>query len=222
VKPYVSSKTLALVPAFLLAGACLAADITVKPSEAMGAARFGFDNGALNAQGIPLRMVLSMAFNIPQSRIDGPDWLDEPFDIRMPADAPGPAMNAKLKAELMSALHMDVEEVKRDLNAMVVKAGSDVKLKTSTSGPRVEMRPDGLQAESQTMAQILRHLERAANKPLVDETGLTGRYDIALDFTPGDAGSVKQGLEALGLKVEEQKRNLPVLVIKKMDRPKSE
>ena len=42
------------------------------------------------------------------------------------------------------------------------------------------------EAKKLTMADFAANLERFADRPIVDMTGLKGRYDFALDFTPED------------------------------------
>ena len=77
------------------------------------------------------------------------------------------------------------------------------------------------------------------DKPVVNQTGLTGRYDFALKFTP-DAGQIANfgagmpgtpgDLDAppdifaafqqqLGLKLESTKAAVDVMVIEKIERP---
>jgi uncharacterized protein (TIGR03435 family) len=62
---------------------------------------------------------------------------------------------------------------------------------------------------------------------VVDKSGLTGRYDIALRWSPGDVGSSDASLpslftalqEQLGLKLEYNKNPTDVIVIDQIDRP---
>jgi len=72
-------------------------------------------------------------------------------------------------------------------------------------------------------------------KPLVDRTGLTGKYDFSLEFTPQANGPMKPGAEAqidrsgpnfeeaireqLGLKLEAQKGTITVMVVDHLERP---
>jgi uncharacterized protein (TIGR03435 family) len=92
-----------------------------------------------------------------------------------------------------------------------------------------------------TMADFAANLERFADRPIVDMSGLKGRYDFALDFTPEDYhamliraaisagvnlppealraldgtsdGALSDSLQQLGLKLEARKAPLDVLVI---------
>lgn len=97
------------------------------------------------------------------------------------------------------------------------------------------------EARKMTMAQLAEALEPFANRPIVDMTGLKGRYDLAIDFTPEDyralmvrgaiargvvlppealraldgssEGALGDALQQTGLKLEARKAPLDVLVI---------
>ena len=51
--------------------------------------------------------------------------------------------------------------------------------------------------------------------PLVDETGLTGKYDIATENTLRSESDVLTALKKLGLTVEKEKREMDVVIISK-------
>ena len=77
------------------------------------------------------------------------------------------------------------------------------------------------------------------DRPVVDETGLTGRYDFSFTFTPDDtmfnghppaqpnktdtteaAPSLFEAFQQqLGLKLDAQKTNVPVIAIDHVDKP---
>ncbi len=90
------------------------------------------------------------------------------------------------------------------------------------------------------MAQLAESLEPYADRPVVDMTGLKGRYDVAIDFTPedframmvkgaiargvvlppealraldGSSGALEDALQQVGLRLESRKAPLDVIVI---------
>lgn len=73
------------------------------------------------------------------------------------------------------------------------------------------------------MAQLAEYLVIPLRRPVLDRTGLTGRYDFAVDLTPYANGNAQpQDMAAmvltavqdeLGLKLESQKGPLAFLVI---------
>ncbi len=68
-----------------------------------------------------------------------------------------------------------------------------------------------------------------ADKPLVDQTGLPGRYDFVLKWTPDTSSAAAEGdqvpglftamQEQLGLKLEPKKGPVDVLAVEKVGRP---
>jgi uncharacterized protein (TIGR03435 family) len=109
------------------------------------------------------------------------------------------------------------------------------------------MAPGMILVSAQTMAQFAAALARLSNtgmslnRPVVDHTGLTGVFDLALHFTPdrvpdlsvGDATGVPAFAppdpngpslftalqEQLGLKLESQRGPVDVLVIDRAEQP---
>jgi uncharacterized protein (TIGR03435 family) len=69
-------------------------------------------------------------------------------------------------------------------------------------------------------------LARIVGRPIVDKTGLSGAYDIKMEFTPGNsasdesaAPSIFTALQQLGLKLEPGKGPVESLVIDHVERP---
>lgn len=71
------------------------------------------------------------------------------------------------------------------------------------------------------IADFTDKLAAQVDRPVADATGLTGRYEIALDWTPDDSpaasdganGSIFAALQELGLKLEPQKAPVEMLVV---------
>ena len=84
------------------------------------------------------------------------------------------------------------------------------------------------------MERLAQQLTRQASRPVLDKTGLTGRYDFTLEWTDverfgaADAGaaggsegpSIFAALqEQLGLRLESQRGPVEVIVIERVERP---
>ena len=96
-----------------------------------------------------------------------------------------------------------------------------------------------LRGGGQTMADVVRTLGEYIDRPLVDRTGLTGRYDLELQFTADRSalvGTVPPGglaatvdsdiaplptalIEQLGLRLESERGSVEVLVIDRVSPP---
>ena len=170
------------------------------------------DPGILTLKGLPLKVALSQAFQVPMDQITGPAWLDEDcFDIiaKMPEGATKDQMPAMLQALLAERFKLAAhkESHPRPGYAMVVdKNGPKFKEVEKpkdtgvTSGAPGKSR-DGLVMIGRanaggrvafkgpmSMAPVARILSGKLGGPVQDLTGLTGVYQIDFDWTP-DPGS---------------------------------
>jgi uncharacterized protein (TIGR03435 family) len=72
--------------------------------------------------------------------------------------------------------------------------------------------------------QLCGRLSTFVSRPVVDQTGLTGVFDLKLSFTPDDGESESPSIftalqEQLGLKLESTKTPIDVLIIDRIARP---
>jgi uncharacterized protein (TIGR03435 family) len=89
----------------------------------------------------------------------------------------------------------------------------------------------GMVAKSDTMQEFANFLSGPLRAPVVDLTGLNGKYDFALDFTPylpederterpDSASILNTTLQAeIGLKLEPRKEMVEVMVIDRVEKP---
>jgi uncharacterized protein (TIGR03435 family) len=85
-------------------------------------------------------------------------------------------------------------------------------------------------ARDVSSADLARHLEQRAGRPVIDETGLTGRYDFKIRYEflgrGGDPGAAADRApsvftaveEQLGLKLEPSTQSFPALIIDSIER----
>ena len=86
-----------------------------------------------------------------------------------------------------------------------------------------------LRVTSTTMAEFATTMDSQLEKPLVDQTGLTGKWDFLLKWRPETApepddpnalpGIFTAIQEQIGLKLEGAKAPVDVIVIDKVERP---
>lgn len=212
------------------------------------------------AKGHALNTLIAAAYNLsPKAISGGPAWIDsDHYDIL--AKAPGEvrpnldeqmAMLRKLLADRFK-LTFHREQKEMSIYALTVaksesrKNGS--KLKESAVSP--DDTPIGppplifvvtppvvrLPGRYATMAELASVFQRGVlDRPVVDKTGLAGRYDFDLEFTPDETqfsgmlgrppgDSPAPGLFAaiqqqLGLRLEATKGPVDVLVVDRAERP---
>jgi uncharacterized protein (TIGR03435 family) len=210
------------------------------------------------------------AYDVKPYQVSGPKWLGtERYDIlaKVPADATKEQVNKmwqNLLAERFGVrLHHELKEFQVD-ELMVVKSGPKVKeslLDDPAEGPpamdkdgklsgpgMVNTISNGLNgpgvhsmAKAQPIARLTVMLGNLLNRPVVDKTGLTGKYDFDLEFAPdpgsvplppplpGAAGPVDNAIprgpdlttalkEQLGLRLVPSRANIDLLVIDNAER----
>ncbi len=217
------------------------------------------DPGSVALRGVRLKQVVMEAFAVKIDQIVGPSWLEtDCFDIS--AKSPEGATRDQLPAMLQSLLAerfklgAHKEDRPRTGYALVVdKAGPKCKEDDPNSnfmGSRAGhtyfgFGRNGALKGVMTMAGVANYLSRRGYGPVEDHTGLTGKYDIDLTFTPNPdfepmglipaVQPVPPGIDApappervgglfsalreqLGLKLERRQIQVPFLVIDRIER----
>ncbi len=215
---------------------------TIRPSSA--AVQFEHDGRTevapelLQMHDVTVVTCVKWAYGVQDTQISGPGWLQEDhFDILAKTD--GPATEAQMKimmrALLADRFKLSFHPVSKELKsfAMTATKGSE-KLQRSTNQDgrsSIQNSAIGSVAKATTMQEWGNFIAGPLRTPVVDMTGLAGRYDFAIDFTPylpsdmstmrPDAISVimtaMQG--ELGLKLEARKEQVEVMVIDHVEQP---
>jgi len=180
---------------------------------------------------VPLRMALEWAYELKDYEISGPDWIkaDERYDII--AKAAGPASEAQMRQMLQTLLldrfQMKVHRETRDLPAYVLLPGkgpAKVKEAKPDAEPSIAGGPSGVSFLAQPISRFTFMLTRRLDRPVLDQTGLKGRYDFTIDLSglgfngrdPEDtsAPSIFTTVQRdLGLKLEARKEPIGILVV---------
>jgi uncharacterized protein (TIGR03435 family) len=76
------------------------------------------------------------------------------------------------------------------------------------------------------MLQVAEHLQRLLSTAVLDQTGLTGKYDFEIEYPRGDDSSqcsdVVSAVKQLGLKVEKYKGPVEFLVVDHIEKRPTE
>jgi len=190
-----------------------------------------------------VEMLLTTGYNVHKSQIaDLPEWAKrEHWDIEGLSNMDGRMDLTQLQGMIRKALaerfglKLHREQREMGVYAVTVAKGGP-KLTESASDPngRVEQhRREGPGwhmelMKNATMGDLALILEFRSDRPIVDQTGLKGRYDFQLKWLTDDnhAGDpdAPPGLftaieEQLGLKLEAKRAPADVLVVDKVERP---
>lgn len=201
---------------------------------------------SLTMRNVTLRTCIAWAYRVQPSQVTGPGWIgEERYDLA--AKAAGPAAEAQLRLMLQTLLaerfklmlHRQQKEMEV-LAAVVAKGGPKLKPAENPDGPYSIARGGGaaaFTAKSISMEDAAALLSGALPMPVVDMTGIKGRFDVTVDLTPYIADVQKQGAaefdviqdllnrvaqEQLGLRLESRKAPVELLVVDSAEKGPSE
>jgi uncharacterized protein (TIGR03435 family) len=227
---------------------------SIKPSTA-GQPGFGFNVTAteLRSPNISLAAIILFTFELHASQVSGlPGWAEtEPYEIvaKLPegGDPTDDQLRTMLKNLLKSRFGLAFHIEKRELPVYAIgldKNGpSGIKMVIDNdSGTRIgAQRPGRVSFRGATMSALATQLQlRVLDRPVIDQTGLTARYDFTLDWRPDEfqfprASAAQRAAaiaaadampdlftafqEQLGLKLEAKKAAVGVLVVDSVSKP---
>ncbi len=183
--------------------------------------------------GTALRMVIADAYGVDRSRVvGGPAWIDQGlYDISArvagtAADRPGIPSHPGLKTLLASRFQLVAHAETQQIAAYALRlapGGSKLNeaIKDDQQAKRTMMtiRPTLWMAQSTNVAALAAPLASFLGKPVVDETGLKGLYDFALNGSL-NADTLPAALrDQLGLTLEPTTTNVDLIVIDSVQPP---
>lgn len=201
------------------------------------------------AVNVSLQDLVEVAYSIPETQmLSGPAWTStDKFDLEAKSDAKFNEQLAALSAEqgkeakrqMLQALLADrfrlaahAEKREMPMFAMVIAKGGSKLVETSESGTGLSggRGQISIKGGTDTLAVLAFELSWRLGRPVIDQTGLKGRYELTLNWTeddgalPGANTSNGPSLftaiqEQLGLRLEATKGPVPVLVIDHAERP---
>ncbi len=195
--------------------------------------------GSLTMRNMRLIGAIRWAYNVLEVQVSGPDWLNTTrFDIVAKAGAPAkePEMQKMMQLLLADRFKLELHRQTKEVNAMILtiaKGGHKLKEVEAEGPPSFSTGKLNLTGKGATIAQLITFLSRELKLPIIDQTGLTGRYDYFMDINayitdemrnqggaPVEAPSIiANALQAqLGLKVDAKKMPLEVLVVDKIEK----
>jgi len=226
----------------------------------------------LRVTNMPVRFLIRFAYDVQDFQISaGPGWIKSdrydiqakaenaadsqtvPDDPRKLTDDQRKTMNEQMRERMRTLLsdrfqlqiHKETKEA--PVYALVVaKGGPKLKENPGTAGGRqgIGMRPGGqANGTAAPLALLANLLSNVLSRPVIDRTGLTGKYDFELKWTPdagqeiGPPGGLPPGVvpppppdpngptiftalqEQLGLRLESAKGPMEMIVVDRVEKP---
>ncbi len=217
--------------------------VTIKLSDpASHRQGIGYHGHQVDATGQTLLSLMMFAYGLHSNQIvDAPEWArSEKYDIAGVADVPGEPglkqmqeMYQKLFAERFS---LKVRREQRDMSyyaLMVVKSGAKIAKAKDGDDASPDQSGEGhgymeMRYTANLMSDFVVGINYFTGRPVVNETGLAGRYDFTLKWLPDGAAEAEGGQvpglftamqDQLGLKLEPKKGLVDVLAVEKVERP---
>ncbi len=192
-----------------------------------------------------LKSIVAQSYGVKDHVVFGPSWIEsERFEIiakispetaKLPEDQRNQAIRAMSQSLLADRFKLQIHRETRDMPVYVlVPAKGGVKLAPagapSNDWVRAAVGRGSLTAKQMPMAQLLSILGGILNRQVLDESGIRGVFDIALEWSPdaldgapaaaSDKPSVFTALqEQAGLKLESRKIPMKVLVVDHAEQP---
>ncbi len=210
---------------------------SVKPhsaAENSGPAAFTREPGRLTYMNVTVRALMREAWGLkvyPLSR--GPDALStDRYDViaKAPPDATKEQVMLMLQSLLVErfklAAHRETKEL--PIYKLVVGKTAPKLHAVADDGSAPEINHDGghqIAAKHISMEALASTLQGFIGDKVIDATGLTGRYDVTLDFNVDESKSMEGTTifeavqRGLGLKLESTKGPVDVIVIDHVEKP---
>ena len=197
---------------------------------------------------VHLKSVVQWAYHLQAIQVSGPGWLDDNrYDIvaKAAGETPGERQRVMMQTLLAQRFKLTFHRETKEMPAYVFTvAKGGHKLKPSESEGEMEVKPSVTGKMAAAFSRVtLAQLSEMAQSPLqgvvVDQTGLTGQYDMSFTFVPDssmfnghvppippadattdEAMPMPAAMEKqAGLKLEVKKTPVKVLVIDHVARP---
>lgn len=205
--------------------------------------------GGITGASVDLKTLIILAFNIQDFQlVDLPSGMaSERYDViaKAPADAKKQETWVMLQALLADRFKLQTHREERQMTTYALTVSKKgFKLQPSTNPPgeadgSVKFGPGHISCIKVPMADLALVLSGVAGHRVIDSTGITGKYDLTLDWAPrvnaslpGSPSDSGQGIQEpegpslfaavedqLGLKLVPEKGPVEVIVIDHIERP---
>lgn len=216
------------------------ASIKPAPPQEMGRVSIhrSTDKGRLNYSNVSFIDLITDAYRVQPRQVSGPEWLDSVrFDIaaKLPAGAEEDQIPEMLQALLKERFALKLREDSKAMPIYALVAGktgpkmkkADAVGNINSSGKNGLMHLSG----KTTLAKFADRLSARLDRPVVDQTGLEGSYEIELEWTAdtvdNPAADAPPSIytavqDQLGLRLSATKGPVRQLIVEHVDKTPSE
>lgn len=171
----------------------------------------------IRSNGISLKAAVATAYDVPAIRVIAPPWLAE---TRYAINAVVSLQDADsfadlLRQELENRLHLETHLAVRPFDVFVLTATDASRLEPSPGhNPRIWIGEQSVQLQEVSMERFAAALQSILGKPVVDETGITGSYNLELGWEEDRVKSLTAVLrDRFGLQLSPDTRDMKALIV---------
>jgi len=175
--------------------------------------------GQFFLMGSPLSDALASAYGIDPPRIVAEAPLPEGrFDFEITATGSQESLMALLRQAIENTFGLEVRKEEREMKILRLlgppKEGSAL-FRNDDGHQGFHHEEKSLDASSLSTRELGRWLELTLGTPVIDETGLPGRYDVHFQWEEDSPGGLEREMEkATGLSLKSDHRRIEVLVVR--------
>jgi uncharacterized protein (TIGR03435 family) len=196
-------------------------------------------HGAVTAENAPLLRIVSRAFNLTDDWVSGPAWLNsECYDLKAKAPSANipdrdlmPMLQELLKERFHLVAHLELDD--RPVFALLQEKGGS---KMPPEGSDVTVPPSHndhrMLFMAKTLPDLCERLGKVTGRPVIDQTGLHGKFIIVLTYLPFDATNNDPSdpsanifsavRDQLGLRLEARRERVSILKIDNLEKVPAE
>ena len=197
------------------------------------------------ATNVSLSYIISFAYELHPGQITGgPGWLDtERFDVVATPNVVSPTieqLRTMLQKLLADRFRLTFHDARKELGIYAVTGGSRPHKLSSSVGrpedlPRISFNYGSISATNATIKDLARTLQsNVLDRPVVDNTGIAGRFDFTLTWSPDEFQYDGRGAnnpagtgptiftafqEQLGLQLKSTKAQIDVMIVDRVEKP---
>jgi uncharacterized protein (TIGR03435 family) len=172
---------------------------------------------ALRSNGITLKGAVATAYGMPAVRVIGPPWLSETrYSITaVAAIDDSDTFRALLQQELKNRLGLETHVEDRPFEVFVLTAAETPRLERSpASGPSTWISKHDVRMRDGSMAALASALQNILGRPVIDETAITGSYNVEFGWGEDRVASVTTALrDKFGLRLSTATRDMDALIV---------
>ena len=196
----------------------------VRPASSADGSLLAAGHGLYLATHATPGSVIAYAWDTSASQVVMPDPAEADFryDFIFTGIEDEEAKKAVMRNVIAEALNIETRRERRERDVLVLRRlpGAELRLSPGNEAvpPGTSFEPGSLHFPNSEMAGAAKAFEGLLSMPVLDETGLSGSFELKVEYDPEDpVATLRAALEAQGLTLEESRRELEMLVLEKVE-----